>query len=488
MSPAPTASAIPPLRHALPLEESDSESVRLRKQWAILLVDDPTPRDWRRFELCSKRALFAHPETRIQRVDASGGFFLVIGVVIDTVAPHAGVEGRLRAADAGSASGIVEVLRDWTGTYALIACSSSDTWVYTDAASLETVYFGQGRAASTPSLLPGLTRDHELDSQFRLNAVDDWYPGSICPFARTQALLANHRLDVRQGRTERFWPDYDPRPVDRAAAVDQIGSLLRAAVVGLHRQSPVLASLTGGKDTRLCLAASRDVVQSVEFFTIRAPGVRTCDLDIADSIAKRFRLNHRFVDNEPAPRWLLALYDEMSAGMSVGGRRDIIGACRLLASDHYVHLNGNLGAIAKRFFWPSNNPRHVSMARVQRSFSSRKPCIYQGLLEWRSTVPELSPAATYNLMYLEQRGGRWEGVGENASKLFYGSMSPFCNRRVFELVCGVPPAEQGHQLLIDIVRRLWPDLLEIPYCRPTTRWTRIVPKGLRARARALLPR
>jgi hypothetical protein len=457
----------------------------LRRQWAVLRGHDSRPHGWQCMNVCNGYVLVAHPEASVRCVECPDGRFILVGVVVDTSHPCSDAAVRLRGTSPHDVRNLVEVLRDWTGTYVLLACFSSEAWLYTDAASLETVYYGGGRAASSPLLLPGLRRDDDLDRQFRLSGVDDWYPGSLCPFVGTRALHANHRLELGSGRLERFWPDHDPPPVSRPDAVDRIGQLLRVAVVGLHRQSPVLASLTGGKDTRLCLAASKDLIDGIEFFTIRAPCVRTCDLAIAGALADRFGLNHRFIDDEPAPGWLLSLYDEMSAGMSVGARRDIVGACRQLASDKYVHLNGNLGAMAKRFFWPSKDPQSVSMTSMARWFANNAPCVEQGLEEWFSTVPDLAPATVYNLMYLEQRGGRWEGVGENASKLFYGSMSPFCNRRVFELISGVPPPEQGHPLLVDIVRSLWPELLEIPYCRPPRRWTRVIPKGLRARLRRL---
>ncbi|MEM7262698.1 MAG: hypothetical protein AAF488_11965 [Planctomycetota bacterium] len=81
------------------------------------------------------------------------------------------------------------------------------------------------------------------------------------------------------------------------------------------------------------------------------------------------------------------------------------------------------------------------------------------------------------------------GTGENAANLFYEPATPFCSRELFESVCAMPPEVQhGGTLLVDYVRELWPELLDVPYCPVTRNWGTYLPKGLKARIKRVLGR
>ena len=227
-------------------------------------------------------------------------------------------------------------------------------------------------------------------------------------------------------------------------------------------------------------------VASIEFFTIADKSVRACDLEAPASLRERFGLNHRFVENEPSPDWLTDLYDEIAAGMSIGGRREILGACRQIAGPDYIHVNGNLGGIVKALFWHSPHPKAVKLRALAKEFLKRPPCIVNGIREWQDSLPELPASFVYDLMYIEQRMGRWASIGETAANLFYRSATPFASRELFEAVAGMPEAyKPGGRLAEDFVEKLWPQLLEVEFCKER-KWI-FVPKRVRRLVKRLTP-
>lgn len=477
-----------PLRYAQPLSEEASSNVRLRRQWAVLTVDSGTAPDWERIPLLSGHVLVHHPDARIAKIDGERSGVVVFGPMV-TTDRQSPLEEQLQLLTLGDDVNFVATLRRLAGTYVVIRHCHSQVRIYTDPAGMMPVFFRGGRAASTPALLPPLVRDTALDRQFPFGRDNDWYPWTLTPFKKVYALPANHVLSLPECTIERFWPTERPLPLPTSEGVDRIAQLLRTIAVGSTELGPLLCSLTGGRDSRVNLAALGQQSHHVEFFTVRGDGVSACDVRIPELLARRWELNHRFVDNRTAPPWLVDLYDEMTCGMSVGGRRSVIGAAASLASPTYIHLNGNLGAVAKSFFWHKKNPHSVRTRALAKELTDRPPPIKGAIAQWMASVPDLDAPTTYNLMYFEQRGGRWMGVGETASNLFYDSISPFCSREVFETVCALPPAKQfGGDLLIELVQVLWPELLATEYCLSRRNLSGHVPRAIKNRVKKTIVR
>lgn len=455
------------------------EKYRLSRQWMIHSGRGVHPGHWQTFRFPSGETLAWHPMTRVKIFQAGSGGIVAIGLLVNPLDEDLGLY-REENLDHDH---LVRALRRIGGTYVVCRFTQTEVVAYTDPAGMMGVYYCADVAASTPALLPGLRRDEAIDREFPFRGVDNWYTGSLTPFVGVRALLANHTLKISDKTSRRFWPEAGGfRSRSKKDALAECGRLLRGMLLGVARLGRPLVSLTGGRDSRVNLAASRDVAATVEYFTIRGPNVKHCDLDIPRRLAESFGLQHVFYDCEEAPEWLFSCYDEIASGLSIGARRDILGGVIKAASDDAIHVNGNLGAITKSFFWHSSDPREVRLAALLKEFANKAPCIARGAQEWLDTVPPgISPAAVYNLNYLEQRGGRWAGAGENASSIFFESFTPFNSRELFEQISSMPAtAVAGGTLLKDFVDVLWPELLSVPYCRNYRKWGAYLPKSIRA--------
>ena len=481
----------PGLRHARSLHPEQIPSLRLRRQWAILEPGDPAPDGWPAVRLSQGLVLVYHPETSIMSSMTPGQWgSILIGTAVQPLGRGGDVRPLLENPDLRASEARTSLLHSLGGMYVLIYFNADGVLIHTDPGALMAVYYGDGRAASTPALLPDLRRDVELDMRYRFSGSDDWYPGDLCPYVGVKALLANHVLDLASGQIERFWPTQVPVSVDKTTGVGAICEILRGMARGYLDAGPCVYSLTGGQDSRVNLAAVRSWVEEIEFFTIRGSHIKPCDVKYAGELANRFGLDHRFVDNEDAPGWLRELHSELCAGMETRGASSVLGACRHLASSEYTHVSGALGAITKSMFWPSKRPTNVEVSALASEFLSRSDVLMTALERWRDSIdPSLPATMVYNLMYLEQRGGRWQSVSELGSNLFYRPATLFSSRQLFEYVCAVPTEDQyGGSLLFDFTRSMWPDLLDVPYCRVTANYGTYLPKWVRVGIKRILGR
>lgn len=115
-------------------------------------------------------------------------------------------------------------------------------------------------------------------------------------------LIANHRLDFSDMSISRFWPRDNHGEISFDEAVNFIADHLNKQMITLAANRKLLVSLTRGYDTRVTLAASRSVKNSVLYFShVDSDDYdKVIDSDFAESIAREFHLNYTTlkIDNE----------------------------------------------------------------------------------------------------------------------------------------------------------------------------------------------
>jgi len=476
-------------RFAEPFGEDDAPRARLGRHWCVADAGEYLPEGWEREPLPGGCVFAAHPWARVEVRRSASAVAVSVGVAVDPLSPHEQLVDAIDLEVTGAAlrQALVAALKRFGGMYTVILSCPEGTWLSSDPAGMAQVFHLPGRAASSVGLLGAVQRDHDIDAQFPLRGYDDWYTGSTTPYRNVRVLLANHLLDLQTGDSCRFWPTADFPKLDRDDGIGAMAYLLRGMVDAAATQGPLLASITGGRDSRVCLAALRDRRSETEFFTLRAAQVKACDLEIPEELARKHELRHSFVESPPPEPWLLKLYDESASWMVAGGPREVAEGCRRVASPRYIHVNGNLAAIAKSYFWAHPWPRGVWRRALAKDFVTKAPCIWSGVDEWLASLPDLEPTTIYNLMYFEQKGGRYSGLRDTASGLFFDSFPPFNHRDIFGTLCGLQRRDQyGGRLLRELVGALWPDLLETRYCPVTRSWGAYVPKRWKQVARRLV--
>lgn len=476
-------------RHAgLGLPESPAVGAdrwHFRRQWVILRDGDDLPSGWQRHCFPSGSVLCWHPDLLVEIQMKAGEERAILGLLVELTGEKEDDEMALSTSGDSFCRWLVQSV----GTYAVIRHVDGATRIYTDPGAMMGVYHRQGRASSSPRLLPGLERDPEIDAMFTLDRDNDWFTGSICPFKGVRFLPANHWLDLSSGDIGRFWPLAPPAALPWQEAVDRCASLVRRSIEGAVARGRTIVSLTGGKDSRVNLAGARRVLDRVHFFTVGDEWTPRCDRTIPLALALRFpAVSHRFIGVPVAEDWMTECYDEISGGLAVGARRGMLGACHEASRECDIHVSGALGEMARAYFWHAKHPMEVRLDTVLAKFGNPAACISAGLAEWLERVPpEMTAGATYNLLYLEQRGARWAGVGENACSLFYQPFTPFNSRLFFEALCAVPEEIQYEgRLPGEIIDRLWPELLNVPFCRTGKKLSAMLPKSVKSAIRRLV--
>jgi len=368
------------------------------------------------------------------------------------------------------------LLPELAGLYILLTASPFPPRVYMDhGGSFPLVYSVRDRrAASSPALL---LNEDQYERRFLRTLHQQlitreggggWISGNLTAHDGVCRVLPNHYLDLESWKVSRFWPKSDDfkqwRPLNEATidAAEALRKFSRAATGDFS----VAVTMTAGFDSRLLLAGCRDVISNCQFFTLAAPGAEL-DMVVSQTLAKRFRLNHRVMPLHQASEREMAIWDRMVGDcMREAPRqthvtlRDLVdcdavftgmygevGRCRLYRQD-FERINA--GQINERFV-------------LDRLTLPPHPLLLADVANWLSELDGQPNSVVLDLAFLELKFGSWAMGQRPISNSIKLNLLPFAQRKIFEAFIGVAPAEKGTETLFwSTINLIWPELSQLP--------------------------
>lgn len=356
------------------------------------------------------------------------------------------------------------------GRFAFVLLTKKEAKFLLDTfGSLAAVYSTfEPTVASTPTLLGEKYEwNTGLISLLNMPESDRWFPLGLTPKEKVRRLLPNHYLNLNDWSVGRHWPvDKSDLAVeeDIDKNVSNVISCLKKTIGIIANRYPIQASLTAGRDTRMVLACMRDHLENSHFITF-AEDDETVDMQIASRLVEKLGLRHSFVPIRAATddemlRWLYV------TGHAAGGEIWKIHKTLEDYDRQRVMLNG-VAAIGGVSRVRKNDLLNEKISGADLLGRYNLPCEEMLVSEADKWLCELSAyhsVVVANLSFLEQRMACW------AAPQFYGNIfsrfeiSPFNHRRIYQAMMRLPHEYWWRkELANDICRRLWPELLELPF-------------------------
>ena len=267
--------------------------------------------------------------------------------------------------------------------------------------------------------------------------------------------------------------------------VDDVACRVVSMLRGLSaRFGPIECDLTGGRDSRVLVAALLAAGVPATYWTGGAPG--SADVRIGTDIAHAFRLSH-YVDHTKAavlPCWddAVRLLIEQNDGLV-----NLWQVADCLFQDHPlarlpVHLWGTGGEIARGFYYQlpglstcqardmmqafpaallgTDTALLTPQARQLALASVRDTC--QGLLH-----EGFEPGDVPDAFYAYDRVRRWAGTNTRKMAQVCDLFTPFCTAPFLEAALAYPLADRiAGRLHVELIRATQPALLDFPFNKP----------------------
>jgi hypothetical protein len=371
------------------------------------------------------------------------------------------------------------------GRWVLIVNDGKDVRLYTDAVGLRQVFFSltdytrELWCASQPRMIAEILR-LDMDEkgvelinshEFRLNTEFRW-PGSSTPYREVEHLLPNHYLDLTTGSSRRYWPEGPLPELSLGEAVDSASGLLEGLMQSASNRFELALSLTAGIDSRLVLAASRDIRNDLSFMTVRQITMPDdhSDVRIPSELLGKMGLKHDvvgssllvdddfievFKKNVAVPHYVYA--PDAQAILRYYGQRK-------------VAVTGSASEVARSSFRANNNlPRNKDIT-IKRLAALQDMDNLGYALEryeqWRAGIGDLFNLNIMSLFEWELDDGNWLAMCQLEFDIAWKDIfTPFNCRDVIMTMLSVNPEltlAPKHQLYHALIAKLWPEVLNTP--------------------------
>ena len=254
------------------------------------------PPGWRTFEVGSgkNRLVVSHDDRVEAAVRGTGRFCLILGKCMDLSLKSmdlAAIADQVLARF-GDEERLYEYFSELCGRFIILWGDDGSAWVVQDACGTRTCAYSKDYLSSHYGLINDIEKNARIDYWARYNELKDrpWsLPGNLTPYKGIFNLLPNHRLDLMTRTVERIYPRKARTPVSAEETAEYFAGILRVQAEVLARRYRLCMSLTAGNDSRVSLAALRDVREHAVFFTMKKADsdVYDNDFNVAKLLAER---------------------------------------------------------------------------------------------------------------------------------------------------------------------------------------------------------
>jgi hypothetical protein len=437
-----------------------------------------------------------HPDLPVHFAHSADKSLILLGYLLDPHRPDESdgvvLQRLLETYCArGELGDLIEATGDLNGRWILIAKAGQDVQLLHDAVGLRQVYYKRDAesgsvewCASQPSLLaevvPVPIENGRLEQLVGISSRTDghyWWPAGLSAHPDVNLLLANHSLDLSSGVASRYWPDRALPSLTFDEGIEEAAAILRGTMAAASRRYNLALAVTSGLDSRMLVAAARDIREGLICFTqlYWEETENDADAAVASQLAKRLGLDHRII---ASPR-------TMSGDLAAVFERNVLGARPAYAPgtqgvldglpDSVMCVYGSIAEVARRYYHPAADPASntppsrggiTAELLADTAHFRHDELALASLNEWLASVHgDEHHVDLLDLFYWEHRVGSWLAMTQSERDIAQEVLMPFNCRRLLTVFLSVDKkyrSKPGYLLFHRLIKTMWPELLKEP--------------------------
>lgn len=459
--------------------ENPYEHLRYAGGWLLAPQGVRHPQRWRSLSMGSYRLSFSHGWPV-----ATVGPVVVLGRPVDACDGTAGAASAAELLSAAAAEGrFLDQLDRLAGRFVVFVDNIDGPSIYQDAAGARAVFYRPPVAASHSALAGTAPSELAKDvaevwkRTLRHGKGVRYLPGIRAPHKDVWMLTPNTWLHVPDGTVTRFWPRL-PRVEnpDVGALAEQAAEIMSGTASAAARNWPLATSLTAGLDSRLALAACREVADRISFFSHinseRPNRSHKVDLDIARDITGQLGLTHTVYElGEPAKG---EEYNEFwKVWLSNMGIVRGLPALMKGYVDNWpqgtLHLRSNVAEVGRVFYKGERLDSITSAALTWRwnaGMGDDPDCA--AAFDEFCKVAQFTDEAMMgydplDLFYWEHRMGSWHAWLCIEADVAHDTFPIYSSRRLLEVMLAAPFEDRLNAVLFHrAIALMWPEIVQWP--------------------------
>lgn len=457
---------------------------------------------WYHSELPDGSYIYVHPDLYCMVASRKRDFIALMGYILDPFNPSRNnsqiIADMLKSCK--SIEDLFRYLEPVGGRFVIIAGLGDQKIMVCDPSGFRQLFYmsdsdGGVWVSSQSSLLSeifALKVDENVERDLYnlplfANTHEYWYPGELSAYSGVKHLIPNHYLDLGSLKQVRYWPDKRLSEESVEDCVEKCSEILRGLYSSIQRRYELAQGITAGLDSRIILAASRDVGPEIEYLTHTHAGLGLsgADIVIPSKMLPALGLEHKIVVHyEMMDKEFERIYRRNVCTARYGHGLNAYAFYRYFNEQgkERVLINGVCGEITRGFYYlpalvPVNAVTLCSLTRMRGSRMALEQ--FESWLESTREVSRESGVSILDLFYWEQRVGSWAAMSYSEYDIAFESFSPMNCRLFLAIMLGV---KKSYRQTVDtflhraLIKRMWPQTLEYVINPPQKIGSKIIRK------------
>lgn len=280
----------------------------------------------------------------------------------------------------------------------------------------------------------------------------------------------NQFFDVDENKFVRYFPNHDHEILNKTRIIREVSSNLKDQLKVLSKRYSLKIGISGGLDSRLTLAASKQTADANSYFTYHSRNeVLQNDKSVVEKLIEYIDINHQFHEayqgnaNESLrEKWDIS--NDLPRPLGINSL-----FCEIFRRED-LHIRSNVLEIARGFYTKNT-------VNQKNSFDGRKLSrLYKRALSDDSIGPfeEFISLTNFNsqslrgyhysdIFYWEHRLGSWLGPMISFNRFSCDTFILYNCRRILTLLLSQSIETRNNAyLILELIRNLWPEVLNVP--------------------------
>ena len=374
----------------------------------------------------------------------------------------------------------LQQLSIYGGRWILIANNGSRVTVFTDALAQRPVFYtphltnGEVWCAAQPAIIasilglePSRPALEFADAQQRNGRQEFWFPNDWSAYEEIKLLLPNHYLDLTNAQARRFWPTSCLPRLSVRQAVKEAARQLRGLMQSAGSRFSLAVLITAGWDSRVVLAATRNLKTEISYLTFNLGSARTAesDLSVPARLLPKLGKSHDVVDvpERMDPEFQQLYLQNTSMAHECWGPTAEALLKHLRSSA--VRVTGNGSETVRQQFRPSAGRDAITAETLAAFAWTKEEFAIKAFEQWLAGVPKELGYDILDLFYWEQKCAQWLGVGQVEWDLVGEVVALFNSRALLSTLLSTHSAYRvgpQYELYRALLKELWPEVLSEP--------------------------
>jgi len=414
--------------------------------------------------------LYVHPNLECTIAQGNGVELVLLGYLFDYQAPESSNQDLLNGlTSAQNPDTFFQQVDTYSGQFVLIYRCAQEFILCHDAGGQQEIYYNSTFSvfASQPKLLQevisGIPVSDPAARQFYTSEAflqSKIFIGNFTHLENIRHLQPNHCIDLNQKKVLRYFPRTHVVSHSVVEAADGAIKMLTGFLKAASLRYQLEIGVTAGYDSRILFLASLGI-DCTYYISKNNTRDNATDIRIAKQLAE--------LHNRP-----LSVRTGKGASLITDDARKIqdlsIDFPRYRALSQYhrnaMVVNGNISEIARSYYgtYPYRNGSELA-----RAYGIGGSVFAQNLFDsWLADNRELFDSFGYDyrdMFYWEEKIGNWAAKGKTEAALNKIVYSPFCSRRLLELLLSTARMHRDkhfNHLYDTMITRMSPRAMRIP--------------------------